>query len=139
MRILFPAVLFPGGDAAADVSLGLVHLQDFLHLLVQHPIELGQPFGDVLVHCGFADAEFLCGGADRGPVFDDVLSQPEGDYFFSFWIFSSRFRASLRVSSFLAKWRRIRWFTGSRKKLEPGTAPTPTSRARFLQNCRSLS
>ena len=76
MRILFPAVLFPGGDAAADVSLGLVHLQDFLHLLVQHPIELGQPFGDVLVHCGFADAEFLCGGADRGPVFDDVLSQP---------------------------------------------------------------
>lgn len=48
MRILFPAVLFPGGDAAADVSLGLVHLQDFLHLLVQHPIELGQPFGDVL-------------------------------------------------------------------------------------------
>ena len=49
MRILFPAVLFPGGDAAADVSLGLVHLQDFLHLLVQHPIELEQPFGDVLV------------------------------------------------------------------------------------------
>ena len=31
---------------------------------------------------------------------------PAGDYFFSFWIFSSRFRASLRVSSFLAKWRR---------------------------------
>ena len=49
MRILFPAVLFPGGDAAADVSLGLVHLQDFLHLLVQHPIELGQPFGDLLM------------------------------------------------------------------------------------------
>ena len=78
MRIVVPAVLFPGGDAAADVSLGLVHLQDFLHLLVQHPIELGQPFGDVLVHCGFADAEFLCGGADRGPVFDDVLSEPLG-------------------------------------------------------------
>ncbi len=41
MRILFPAVLFPGGDAAADVSLGLVHLQDFLHLLVQHRLNWG--------------------------------------------------------------------------------------------------
>ena len=81
MRILFPAVLFPGGDAAADVSLGLVHLQDFLHLLVQHPIELGQPFGDVLVHCGFADAEFLCGGADRGPVFYEVKGQLPGPLF----------------------------------------------------------
>ena len=30
---------------------------------------------------GFADAEFLCGGADRGPVFDDVLSQPLGPLF----------------------------------------------------------
>ena len=80
MRILFPAVLFPGGDAAADVSLGLVHLQDFLHLLVQHPIELGQPLGDVLVHCGFADAEFLCGGADRGPVLYDVKGQLTGPF-----------------------------------------------------------
>ena len=58
---------------------GLEFGQDYYDdLLVQHPIELGQPFGDVLVHCGFADAEFLCGGADRGPVFDDVLSQPFG-------------------------------------------------------------
>ena len=52
---------------------------------------------------------------------------------------SSRFRAFRSVSSFLAKWKRIRWFTGSRKKLEPGTAPTPTSRARSSQNFRSLS
>jgi hypothetical protein len=38
---------------------------------------------------------------------------------------------SLRAgfSSRLAKWNRIRWFTGSRKKLDPGTAATPTSRA----------
>ena len=53
--------------------------------------------------------------------------------------FSSRFRAFRSVSSFLANWKRIRWFTGSRKKLEPGTAPTPTSRARSSQNFRSLS
>ena len=29
----------------------------------------------ILMYRAFADAEFLRGGADRGPVFDDVLSQ----------------------------------------------------------------
>ena len=31
----------------------------------------------------------------------------------------------------------MRWFTGSRKKLEPGTAATPTSRASHSQNATS--
>ena len=51
----------------------------------------------------------------------------------------SRSSAASRVSSRLAKCRRIRWCTGSRKKLDPGTAPTPTSRARSSQNRRSSS
>jgi hypothetical protein len=37
--------------------------------------------------------------------------------------------ASCNVSSRLAKWNRIKWFTGSAKKLEPGTAATPISLA----------
>ena len=36
--------------------------------------------------------------------------------------FMSRESASARVDSFFAKWKRIRWFTFSRKKLDPGTA-----------------
>ena len=52
---------------------------------------------------------------------------------------SRRFSASFSVSSFLAKWKRIRWLTGSRKKLEPGTAPTPTLAANSSQNFKSLS
>ena len=39
-----------------------------------------------------------------------------------FRISANRFSTSFSVSSFLAKCRRIRWLTGSLKKLEPGTA-----------------
>jgi len=42
------------------------------------------------------------------------------------------------VSGRLAKWKRIRCLTGSRKKLEPGTAATPTSRAIHSQKSASL-
>lgn len=59
--------------------------------------------------------------------------------FIFFRICSNRFNASYKVSSFFAKCKRIRWFTSSLKKLEPGTAPTPTSRARTSQNSTSFS
>lgn len=55
------------------------------------------------------------------------------------FIDSRRLSASLSVSSRLAKWRRMRLLTGSWKKLEPGTAPTPTFWARSTQNSRSLA
>ena len=57
----------------------------------------------------------------------------------SSFTFSSRVSASFSVASFFAKWKRIRWFTGSRKKLDPGTAPTPTFAAKSSQKRRSLS
>ena len=57
------------------MALGLVDIQNVFYLQVQRPIELGQPFGDIFVHGGFADAEFLCGGADCGPVLYDVKSE----------------------------------------------------------------
>ena len=70
--------------------------------------------------------------ARPGPIFVDrfmgIAFRP-----FAAGIFRSmpsrRFRASRGPRPFSAKCRRIRWFTGSWKKLEPGTAPTPTSRA----------
>ena len=57
------------------MPLGLVHVQDLLDLYVQRPVELGQALRDILVHCRFADAEFLRGGADSGPVLYNVLGQ----------------------------------------------------------------
>lgn len=36
-------VFLPGGDAAPDVPLGFVDLQDLFDLQIQCPIELGQP------------------------------------------------------------------------------------------------
>ena len=48
-------------------------------------------------------------------------------------------RASSSVLSFFAKCRRARLFTGSLKKLDPGTAPTPTTLARSSQNLWSSS
>ena len=47
---------------------------------------------------------------------------------------SSRSPASRRVASFLAKFNRMRCLTGSRKKLDPGTAATPISFASQTQN-----
>ena len=52
--------------------------------------------------------------------------------------FESRSSASFNVSSLRAKCRRMRWLTGSRKKLEPGTAATPTLRIIHSQNSMSL-
>ena len=43
-------VFLPGGDAAPDVPLGLVDFQNFLHLQVQRPVELGQALGDILMY-----------------------------------------------------------------------------------------
>ena len=79
-RSLAP-VFFPGGDAAADVALGLVLIQHLLDLQVQRPVKQRQPLGDILVDGGFADSEFLCRCPDRGPVFYDVQRQALGPLF----------------------------------------------------------
>ena len=78
---LLSFVLFPGGHAPPDVSLGLVDLQHHLHLLIQGPVEGGQPLGQVLVHRGFAQAEFLGGTAHRALLFDDVQCHLAGSLF----------------------------------------------------------
>ena len=81
MMFSFPFVLFPGGQAAPDVSLGLVDLQHHLHLLIQGPVEGGQPLGQVLVYRGFAQAEFLGGTAHRALLFDDLQCTLAGSLF----------------------------------------------------------
>ena len=72
------AVLPLGGDAAPDVALGLVELQDLPGLEVESPVIERQPLGDILVDRGLADAELRGGGTDRRLVLDDVLGQRGG-------------------------------------------------------------
>ena len=69
------AVFFPGGNAAANVALCLVDVQNLLDLQIQRAVELRQSLGDILMYGRLADAEFLRGGADGGPVLYNVKSQ----------------------------------------------------------------
>ena len=62
------------------MPLGLVLIQDPLHLEVEGAVEGGQAFGQVLMYGGFADAEFPGGGAHCCPVFDDVRRQSTGAF-----------------------------------------------------------
>ena len=73
--LLFSPVFAPGGHAAPDVALGLVFLQYLLDLVPQRPVIKRQPLGQILVHRGFTDAEFLGGGPHRRAVFYEVKGQ----------------------------------------------------------------
>ena len=72
---LFSLVFFTGGHATADVALGLVFFQNLLGLQVQLPVELRQPLGDILMHCGFTDAELMGRLPHGGFVFYDVQGE----------------------------------------------------------------
>ena len=63
------------------MPLGLVLVQNGLHLPVQHPVAGGQTLRQILMYGGFADAELFGGGADGGPVLYDVKGQVFGPGF----------------------------------------------------------
>lgn len=71
-------VFLPRSQTAADVALGLVLLHHRLDLQIQRAVIQWQPLRQVLVDGGLADAELLGGGADRGPVFYEVMGQLHG-------------------------------------------------------------
>ena len=74
----FAAIFFPGRHAAADMALGLVLLQDCLDLQIQGPVQVREPFTDVLMYGGLTDVKFLGGLPHGGPSFDDVLGETDG-------------------------------------------------------------
>lgn len=43
-------VFFPGGHAAADVALGLVHVQYRFYLIVQRAVEFRQTFAQIFMY-----------------------------------------------------------------------------------------
>ena len=60
------------------MPLGLVLIQQRPHLAIQPRGHMGQALRQFLVNGGLGDAEFLRGGADGRPVFDDINSQIAG-------------------------------------------------------------
>ena len=75
---LFALVFTACGEAAADMPLRLVEIQQHTHLAVKPEVHTRQPLGEILVYCGFADAEFFGGSAHGAPVFDDIHGQVTG-------------------------------------------------------------
>ena len=72
---LYPLVFPAGGEAAPDVPLRLVFVQQRLYLQPQRAVVQRQPFTDVLVDGGLADTEFFGGGPHRRLVLYQVKSQ----------------------------------------------------------------
>ena len=60
------------------MTLRFVLLQHLLHLTVEGSIAEAKALGNILMYCGFTDAEFFGGGAAGGPVLDDVRGQFTG-------------------------------------------------------------
>ena len=81
LALLCALVFAAGGQAAPDVTLGLVLVQDGLCLKVERAVAQRQTLRQVLVYGGFAQAEVLGGGANRRLVLYDVKSQVFGPVF----------------------------------------------------------
>ena len=76
--LLFTAVLFPSGDAAADMALGLVLFKHGFDTEVQIPIHALQTLCDIFMYGAFADGKFLGCAAHRCVVFNHVFCQLAG-------------------------------------------------------------
>lgn len=72
------AVLFLRCHTAAYVPLSLVALEYLPHLAPQPRVNRAQPFGHILMHGRFRNAEPLCGLPDRRVVFNYIFPQLSG-------------------------------------------------------------
>ena len=98
----------------------------------QQPPGLGQKGGQALGGKAVGVHPHFLGGGD-----DDAHGFLPAQAIFSL-MWDRRSRASSRVSSFLAKWRRTMLGTSSMKKEVPGTAATPTFWVSSSQNSTSV-
>ena len=79
LLFLFASLVFPPrGQAAANVPLGLVAVQQRADFVIQRPVDTGQPRRDVFVHRAFADAELCRCGTDGAVVFHNISGQLAG-------------------------------------------------------------
>jgi hypothetical protein len=68
-----PQVLLPGGQAAADVTLRFIKIQNFIDVSGQLQINLGKPFPQILMYGGFGNPKFFCGGSDCRMIVNGVM------------------------------------------------------------------
>ena len=76
----YPFILVSGGNSTPNVTFCFVDLHDLLYLEVQCVITRAQPFRQILVYSGFADAKLFGCSADGCAVFDDVHGQIAGPF-----------------------------------------------------------
>lgn len=66
-------ILLPGGKAAADVTLGFVHVQNLANLRRQGGVDLPETLGDVLMYGALAHPKLLRRLPHRGLVLDNII------------------------------------------------------------------
>lgn len=71
-------ILFSGGQAATNMALLFILLQNLSNLQVQSVVEFRQALLKVLVYSGFGYAKMSGGGTDGGPMLNDKCSQFAG-------------------------------------------------------------
>lgn len=77
---LYTFIFYPCCYPAPNMPLRLVILHYLLDLEVKWAVAALQTFGQVFVYGTLTYAEFFCGGADGGAVFDDVHRQITGAF-----------------------------------------------------------
>lgn len=68
-------IFFSCGKATSDVAFSFIIVQDFFYLGGKIWIDFLEPFGDILMYCGFGDSEFGGGAPYRCAGFDDVMGE----------------------------------------------------------------
>ncbi len=66
-------VLLPRRHAAANVTLGFVHIQYLSYLLRKAWIDMQDSLRNILMNRRFAKSELLCGASHRGFVVDNIM------------------------------------------------------------------
>lgn len=65
-------VLLSGGNAAANVSLGLIFIQNQLNLSVESRIDSGKSILEILMYGAFGNTERFCSAPDCGFVLNHI-------------------------------------------------------------------
>ena len=73
MRKMLSRILFAGGLAAAEMTLGEIDPEHLFDAKIELKIDVLQPLRDILMYGGFAGAEGVGAGTDRTARFDDIF------------------------------------------------------------------
>ena len=75
------AVFFLRSDPAADMTLCLIDVEHFPHLLIQLWVDPAQALRHVHMYGRLANTEFLCRRPDRRLMLNDIFAELNGSFF----------------------------------------------------------